>query len=138
MAGATVAAARVVGSHRRSMRVAGQQQAEGGKLCRTGRGQVAVRVETAIRVYMILSEAIDQVVQRHRKGARALARVGQNQQGWRGSNSATAQQTSVILPNQPPDASHDPLVKVHAIRKVDGVGGRVTGVRIFQGGASWV
>ena len=130
MAGATVAAARVVGSHRRSMRVAGQQQAEGSELRRTGRGQAAVRVETTIRVYMIPSEAIDRVVRRHRKGARASARVGQNQQGRRGSNSATAQQTSVILPNRPPDASHDPLVEVHAIRKVDGVGGRVVGVGV--------
>ena len=87
------------------MCVTGQQQAEGGELRRTGRGQAVVRVKTTIRVYMILSEAIDQVVQQHRKGARALARVGQNQQGRCGSNSATAQQTSVILPNRPPDAS---------------------------------
>ena len=112
------------------MRIAGQQQAKGGELRCTGRGQAVVRVETTIRVYMIPSEAIDQVVRRHRKGARASARVGQNQQGRRGSNSTTVQQTSVILPNQSPDASHDPLVKVHVIRKVDGVGGRVVGVRV--------
>ena len=112
------------------MCVAGQQQAEGGELRHTRRGQVVVRVETTIRVYMIPSEAIDRVVQRHRKGARASVRVGQNQQGWRGSNSATAQQTSVILPNRSPDTSHDPLVEVHVIRKVDGVGGRVVGVGV--------
>ena len=48
--------------HRRLMRIAGQQQAKGSKLHHTGRGQVAVRVETTIGVYMILSEAIDQVI----------------------------------------------------------------------------
>lgn len=79
IAGATVAAARVVGSHRRSMRVAGQQQVEGGELRRTGRGQVAVRVESTTRVYMMPSEAIDRVIRRQRKGARASARVGQRQ-----------------------------------------------------------
>jgi hypothetical protein len=61
------------------MRVAGQQQVEGGELRRTGRGQVAVRVESTTRVYMMPSEAIDQVVRRQRKGARVLARVGQRQ-----------------------------------------------------------
>ena len=99
MAGATVAAAQVVGSHWRSMCIAGQQQAKGGELCHTGRGQAVVRIETTIRVYMMPSEAIDWVIRQHRKGARASARVGQNQQGRRGNNSATAQQTSVILPN---------------------------------------
>ena len=64
------------------------------------------------------------------KGARVSARVGQNQQGQRGSNSATVQQTFVILPNQPPNTSHDPLVEAHVIRKVDGVSGRVVGVGV--------
>jgi hypothetical protein len=53
IAGATVAAAQVVGSHWRSMHVAGQQQVEGGELHHTGRGQVAVRVESTTRVYMM-------------------------------------------------------------------------------------
>jgi len=70
------------------MCVAGQQQAGGGELRRTGRGQVAVRVETTTRAYMMPSEAIDQVVQQQRKGARASARVGQRQQGRCGGNSA--------------------------------------------------